>query len=385
MKGVICMDLERKLKFLTGAGNDYDPIPDSSQESTSRTIRPILDDSDDLPSELSVDQYLRLDESETPKKKKDKRSEIFDAFDEDDLAESKHTIPKKIHSPQLYEKLTKGMSLDMIDEFESFLDDDELYETEEANELKNGLISIGRKYARETSAAAAESEVEKQFASSEEKLKTIYDDITRDLADVSKDINQMRSVSRGRNNKAISEMVSSKTSLHSARIQAVKEMNSIKKARFDMKMKERAVKASDSAFSGSDISANTFKNLFSAGRSNLMESIGGYGSISGAHTVPIDDSNLDLSDEEIEERYFSEEPIEESEGDVYLKYEHLDPHYELVLGPDNTPIEIRGVDRDGNVLPDYPLPDMSNLRFEINSTTGIATDDLHRNYTIVRA
>lgn len=385
------MDLERKLRFLTGEDSEYDPLPTPSEEPLRPSLHAVSDDSDDiddLPSELSIDSYLRLDASLDTRKKKPKRSAIFDAFGDEDLEDaSRHKIPKKIHSPELYAKITKGMSSDMIGDFEGYLGDDSLFDSEESDELKNGLISIGRKYARTTSATAADAEAAKHFAATEEKLKTIYDDITRDIVDVSKDINQMRAVSRGRNNKAISEMVSSKTSLHTARIQAVKEMNNIKKAQFDMQMKERSAKAAENAFgAGADISPNTFKSLFGAGRDNLIHSIGGYGTVSGARGITIgdDESNLDLSDDEIEERYFQDEPIEESEGDVYLKYEHLDPHYELVVDGAGAPIEIRGVDRDGNVLPDYPIPDIGGLRFEINSQTGTATDDLHRNYVVVQ-
>lgn len=368
------MDLSDKLRFLTGATDEYAPIDPSRGDTAQDSEHEISIPSDGLPEELSIDRYLRLDRGKVPKRK----STIFDDFDDEDDSPRSH-VPAKIKSEKLYHKLTKRMSEDMIDDFEDFLSDDTIFEGDGSDELRNGLISLGRKYARSTSTDADTAEVEKAFAGSEEKLKDIYDDITRDIVRIGQDLDQMRSVSRARNYKAISELTSSKTSLHQARISAVREMNSIKKARFDMKMKEKA--ASVGGDGNADISPSTIKSLFGSGRSQLMASTGGYAAVSGRK---LDDaSNYGMTDEEIDAKYFADDEDDDSESSRYLEYEHLDPRYELMVDDLGTPVEIRAVDRDGNVLPDYPIPSMEGLHFEINKTTGDATDDLHRTYKVV--
>lgn len=387
------MDLEKKLAFLTGADDEYSPLPKTQNAHTEYEIDMESDDDNEDDessgaSELSIDRYLRLGggdskSSKREKKKKKERSDLFDDFGDDDFVEIGKKIPKGIHSEKLYRKIVKRMPEEMIDDLEGFLNDDSVFDGEDSDELRNGLISIGRKYARDTSASAETSEIAKQYAASDEKLKSMYQEVSRDIDLLGKDIDQLRSTTRARNFKALSELISTKSSMHTTRLQVLKEMNAVTKAKFDMGMKERAAKtAAAGVAGGADISASTFKSLFGAGRDRLMSSIGGYGAVSGAVDADDYESNLNLTDEEIEERYFSDADDTEEEGDIVLRYEHLDPHYELLVDDAGKPMEIIAVDRDGNPLPDYPIPSMNGLSFNINSTTGEATDDFHRNYRI---
>ena len=52
---------------------------------------------------------------------------------------------------------------------------------------------------------------------------------------------------------------------------------------------------------------------------------------------------------------------------------------------DNSPIEVVAKDRDGNVIPDYPMPtNVDQLQFSVNMTTQSAEDELHRKYHVER-
>ena len=390
------MDLEEKLKFLTG--NDEYSMP--SKNSHNEDDFPVSDgipshfvstddDTDDSLESISIDSYLRLDDhkpSKKSKKKEKERPEVFDSFDEEDEESmlSKDKAFNKLKGSKIYSKITKKMSASMIDEFESFLDDDSMFDSEESDELRNGLVSMGRKYARDTGISSENSEITKTFSDSEKKLKSLYDEISKDKVNIQKDIDQLRSLTRGKNYKALSDLNSAKTSFPTTQLQAIKEMNAIKKAQFEMRMKERAAKMASGGDGSEDISTNTIRSLFGAGRNDIVNAAGGYSKVSGAIGSTISDSfQSDLSDEEIEEKYFVNEPDEVTDGDKFLEYEGQGVEYILLVDDDNSPIEVVAKDRDGNVIPDYPMPsNVDQLQFNINMTTQSAEDELHRKYRV---
>ena len=390
------MDLEEKLKFLTG--NDEYSMP--SKNSHKEDDFPVSDgipshfvstddDTDDSLESISIDSYLRLDDhkpSKKSKKKEKERPEVFDSFDEEDEESmlSKDKAFNKLKGSKIYSKITKRMSASMIDEFESFLDDDSMFDSEESDELRNGLVSMGRKYARDTGISSENSEITKTFSDSEKKLKCLYDEISKDKVNIQKDIDQLRSLTRGKNYKALSDLNSAKTSFHTTQLQAIKEMNAIKKAQFEMRMKERAAKMASGGDGSEDISTNTIRSLFGAGRNDIVNAAGGYSKVSGAIGSTISDSfQSDLSDEEIEEKYFANEPDEVTDGDKFLEYEGQGVEYTLLVDDDNSPIEVVAKDREGHVIPDYPMPsNVDQLQFNINMTTQSAEDELHRKYRV---
>ena len=390
------MDLEEKLKFLTG--NDEYSMP--SKNSHKEDDFPVSDgipshfvstddDTDNSLESISIDSYLRLDDhkpSKKSKKKEKERPEVFDSFDEEDEESmlSKDKAFNKLKGSKIYSKITKKMSASMIDEFESFLDDDSMFDSEESDELRNGLVSMGRKYARDTGISSENSEITKTFSDSEKKLKCLYDEISKDKVNIQKDIDQLRSLTRGKNYKALSDLNSAKTSFHTTQLQAIKEMNAIKKAQFEMRMKERAAKMASGGDGREDISTNTIRSLFGAGRNDIVNAAGGYSKVSGAIGSTISDSfQSDLSDEEIEEKYFANEPDEVTDGDKFLEYEGQGVEYTLLVDDDNSPIEVVAKDREGHVIPDYPMPsNVDQLQFNINMTTQSAEDELHRKYRV---
>ncbi len=389
-------DLERKLKFLTG-NDEYSEQeiyqPDENSHFINIESQEENNDSDGEITlrDLSAESYLRLDHSKkSSKKDKKKRSEYFDDFDDDDLVDSSYLANerglKKLKGSKIYNKITKHMSADLIDDFEGFLNSDDTFSGEDSDELRSNLISMGRTYARDTGVSAENSEIVKVFSTSEKKLKDLYDEISKDSAALQKDIDQMRNSTRGKNFKTLSEMAATKTTYHNTKLAAIKEMNSIKKTQFDMQMKEKAAKlASGSGDASSDISSSTIKSLFGAGRNDIVNSIGGYGRVSGARGNSIGYQTLDLDedDEAIEQKYFANDAEEVSDGDKFLEYENSGVEYVLLVDDDAKPLEVIAEDRDGNVIPDYPMPsNVDQLRFDVNMFTLNATDELHRKYNV---
>lgn len=390
------MDLEKQLQFLTGNDEYSMPVKTSHTDDDSDHYNPStsshyvsIDEEDTSLNSLSIDSYLRLDDHKSKKKSKKKekeRPEVFDSFDEED-EESMVTKDKafnKLKGSKIYSKITKRMSADMIDEFESFLDDNSMFDSEESDELRNGLVSMGRKYARDTGISSDNSEIAKAFSSSEKRLNDLLTEISRDKLNIQKDIDQLRSMTRGKNFKALSDLNSAKTSFHTTQLQAIKELNAIKKAEFDMRMKERAAKMTSGGDASSDISTTTIRSLFGAGRNDIVNAAGGYSKVSGAIGNTIGEIyNTDMTDDEIEDKYFADEKEEETDGDKFLEYEGRGVEYTLLVDDDNSPIEVVAKDRDGNVIPDYPMPsNVEQLQFNINMTTQSAEDELHRKYRV---
>ena len=390
------MDLEKQLQFLTGNDEYSMPVKTSHTDDNSDHYNPStsshyvsIDEEDTSLNSLSIDSYLRLDDHKSKKKSKKKekeRPEVFDSFDEED-EESMVTKDKafnKLKGSKIYSKITKRMSADMIDEFESFLDDNSMFDSEESDELRNGLVSMGRKYARDTGISSDNSEIAKAFSSSEKRLNDLLTEISRDKINIQKDIDQLRSMTRGKNFKALSDLNSAKTSFHTTQLQAIKELNAIKKAEFDMRMKERAAKMASGGDASSDISTTTIRSLFGAGRNDIVNAAGGYSKVSGAIGNTIGEIyNTDMTDDEIEDKYFADEKEEETDGDKFLEYEGRGVEYTLLVDDDNSPIEVVAKDRDGNVIPDYPMPsNVEQLQFNINMTTQSAEDELHRKYRV---
>lgn len=370
--------LEEKLRFLTGSGEyDADPPADPDEISFDPPVLTDTDDEDDpLPESLSIETYLRYDGGGKGKKKdggkKKKHSDIFDKFEPE--SETQHSPLRGIRSEKLYKRITKRMSEDMVEDFDGFLDDEANFSSEDSEELSAGLVSMGRKYARETGLVGESSEIAKAFSDSEKKLKALYDELTRDTVAISRDLDRMRSMTRGVNYKALSDMVAAKNSSHSTQLGVIKEINATKKTKFELALKDRAAKDAASV-GGDDISPNTLKNLFSAGRASIVGATGGYAEVSGSshHFEP--DPDLDLPEDD-------GGPL--TDGDRYLANEGRDVKLHLLVDDDMTPIDIVAKDRDGVIIPDYPMPTASldELKFTFNKGTGEAQDELHRNYVV---
>jgi len=194
----------------------------------------------------------------------------------------------------------------------------------------------------------------------------------------------------GRGGKSLADMISVKNSMQSTQLSIVKEVNALRKSIFDMRQKEAARKESENAGSN-DINANTLQSIFSSSRSGLVNSMGGYGGVSGARNDNESDYGVmvsdEMDDEEIQRRYFSDDNTSsistDNDGSKFLQYEDRGVEYVLLVDSDDRVQGVIAEDRDGTLIPDYPLPsNIEGLNFEIDHTAKMATDNLHRNYHV---
>lgn len=381
------MDLSKKLSFLVSSDSSFEnPFDDNNPiEDEIPEVHQKEEDEEEITLEsLSIDYYLNKSKEKKSKKKNYKKEFLMEDLDEIDPPEIKRrkssyetsmdaSIERLTAASQ---RLSETSIMDIADDFDTFLNDDEL-ESDNNLELQGSLISLGRKYARETAVSAETSEIMKTFAGSEKNLKTLYDEISKDKQQVQSDIDQMR-LARSRNFKSLSDLISAKNQYHATQLSIIKEINNIHKTQFDLKYKDQKNKVEEA---DSTVSNNTIRSLFSLGKGDLIGSIGGYEEISGAR----DDESYygdEISDEEIQRKYFSDDEYN-TDGDNYLKYEGVALDYILLLDSDNQMQDIIVEDIDGNLIPDYPMPsNKEELTFTIDAKTMTAEDGLHRKYKI---
>lgn len=329
---------------------------------------------DDNSSEIQVRQFEEFmdrdkekrEERKTSKKKKKKG----DSFD--DIIERGNELINDIMDEN-----------ELVDDFDGYLDDYML--DDEDAELRQNLLSYGRKYARDTKSTAESSEISKAYSETEKLLSGLLKEIESDKDLVQKDITNMRMM-RTRNYKTLADLIESKSQFHNTALSVIKEMNAMKKNQFELQMKVDKSKKEDEA--DDSAASKAIQQLFGVGRGNLLGTgdSGGYASISGSEEAGTYDDNDNYGydeDEMIHKKYFSNSDDNiESDGDKFLKYEGMGVHY-ILLYDDNNYKEIIAEDRDGNIIPDYPLPsNPDNLDFEISESTGTATDNLSNQYEL---
>lgn len=346
---------------------------------------------------LSIDSYLS-DTGNTRKKsrsKEDKSKSYQKLFDSISTDEEEENEDKQL-TKSIGKYATGNRDLDMVTQnmmtimrqspyerarsFDSLFDD-ESDGIEEDMQMHNNLISLGRKYARDNAATKEETEINKSFAESEKKYRELYEEISKDKADIQKDIDRMRVPGRG--GKAMSDMISVKKEMHMAQISIIDKMNTMRAKMYELKAKEAARKEAEAG--NNDISTNTLQSIFSGARGALVKNMGGYGSISGAinddDEVPI--YNDEEDDEEIQRKYFSNRPQGSSDGDKFLEYEDRGVEWVLIVDADNNVQSVIAEDRDGIYIPDYPIPEnIHELTFDIDKIAMTATDNFHRNYKV---
>ena len=382
------MDLSEKLKFLTGNRSELDTTDDLTGNDS-----PHNDENDNgiqiNTNPLSIDHYLNSNghnfkkSDKKNKRKQDSFSIIMD--DSDDVLDTstKSTDAEKIS--KMTDRLLSDATLMDVYEFDSYLDDTETLGLEEDIDMKNHLISMGRKYARESATSKENSEITKAFADSDKRLKELYNEVDKDKNAIQKDIDRMRVPGRG--GKSLSDLISVKKGMHDTQLSIIKEINQMKKSMYELKAKEAARKAAENT-GGNDISPNTLQSIFSSAKSKLISSIGGYQEVSGAGTEADDDSYSfvtdDMNDDEIQRKYFAND-AQDSDGDKFLQYEDRGVEYVVVMDSDDNVSEIYAEDRDGIRIPDYPLPNnIEDLKFEIDPIAHTAVDSMHRNYKLKR-
>ena len=336
---------------------------------------PFGSDEDDIEKAKEEARLILSDEEEKSEKRGKKQGKKKKQYtpDSDDDEKFNRTMEEANRTLEKY-----GESFDM--DFQTYVDNASNYD--EDADLKESLIAQGRKYQRSHAVDEDESEVVKAFQPQEKELKEFTDEVNKELNLVSKDIAQIRSTGYGVNRKQLSELIGQKTSLLSLKLNAIKEKSNNKKIQFDILEKQAKNKANkNSGQENSTAAISGIQKLMSMGHSAMINSVGGREASAGCPD-DYDYEDFEDSDEVLQEKYFSND-TRTSEGDIYLKYEGKGVHY--VLNYDETDpnnCSIFAEDGEGNIVPEYPIPEIEGLHFDVDRTTLSATDDCGRDYTV---
>ena len=266
-----------------------------------------------------------------------------------------------------------------IDAFDLFLSEYAL--EDEDYELRQSLISQGRKYSRETKTSKESSEIAKTFSGNEKLIQDIIDSASADIESISRDINQMRAMRTGRNTKLLSDMCITKKDLYGVVLSAVKESNNMKTKMIELQAKANKEKAAEGANGDADgLITRAIGSLIGGGKSNALSIVGGYAGVSGAKGADEDFIDTYDSDETSEGYDHDSQEDDPDEGRRYLKYEGMGVQLIATQRQDGS-MHVTAEDRDGNEIDDYPLPpNADHLNFSINEKLGTATDDCYRRY-----
>lgn len=324
-----------------------------------KSIESVDDDSDD---------FMMF--SAPKAKKRDPENSWFDDDDDDSNISLSDMIKSMKENP------IDDLPLD--DDFDTLFSGDS-----DDTALENNLIAQGRAYARKNAADAELGEIEKVFAPQQRALQNLISEIDADSKGVQRDIDGLR-MSRTRNTKSLADLVSAKGSLASTKLSAIKELSSIQKTIIDTNMKLKAADKTATLDNDSEAAFAVQKLLSS---SNIMDSVGGLTTVSGAFHDGEDTSSHDSdiariqSDDEMEAKYVGDD---DSEGDKYIKYENSGVKLHLQVYPDGSQAVV-AIDKDGNEVPDYPLPpNVENFKFAIHDDLGTASDHANREYVLDR-
>ena len=191
-------------------------------------------------------------------------------------------------------------------------------------------------------------------------------------------IRSTKSSARGIN-KITSELIENINSARSLSMQLIDKQVNIKKHIADLSMKQRK-----------ELGAGAMddSNLAEFGSSYMKQLLDNRHLFSGGGDVTVNDMSDDdildgisISLDNIQEGDYVN-TARSSETDKYLKYEGSDVNVNIVITNDDIEnYEFRAIDKNGEVIDDYPLPYKSSI--SVNRSTDIATDAYGVKYNII--
>ena len=86
----------------------------------------------------------------------------------------------------------------------------------------------------------------------------------------------------------------------------------------------------------------------------------------------------------INERLMNEESNRSAEADKYIIYENLKPEYVIMFNVMDNTWEVVAIDKDGQRIPDYPVPTRKELgKVKFSHDNRYATDAYGRTYKVM--
>ena len=233
----------------------------------------------------------------------------------------------------------------------------------------------------------------KKFKNVESKFKPEIATLQRLLKDNEETTKAIRTVleplltskARG-SSKLLADLLLALNSANNNRLAVVKEMNSVKKAIYDLKIKlERDTKDEDLGLPSDQFGSKMFDELFKMGRANVIAQANQHNADIGAFVNPDMPTAVDNYDDFIDERLSTENNnYRSAEGTKMIEYENLHPQICIRKSFSTGDLSVVAIDNTGVVIDDYPVPELESMgKITFNNESGTCSDSAGRIYKVI--
>lgn len=236
-----------------------------------------------------------------------------------------------------------------------------------------------------------ENEFKKEFAEELTMLYDLLDDANKFNKKLIKKYDSIDGSKAKGTSKYLNDLIASVLTSNTNKLQIIKEITNLKKTIQELKIKSDGKNNRTLEDDSLESQANSFfNNIMNVGRNNFISALNGddmqfanteYSSdtdIEYANTLP--DVQEEIHDR-ISERLMNEDRTRSDEAEKYIIYENLKPEYVILRSALDNSWEVIAVDKDGQRIPDYPVPSKKDLgRMKFSQDGRFATDAFGRSY-----
>jgi hypothetical protein len=218
-----------------------------------------------------------------------------------------------------------------------------------------------------------ENEYKKEFAEELAMLYDLLDEANKFNKKLTKKYDAIEGSKAKGTSKYLNDLIESVLSSTTNRLQIIKEINSLKKNIQELKIKADGKYAKMGGDGSLEDSANSFfQNIMDVGRNNFVSALNGDPDIHYSNPEYSNDEDIEYANslpdaqdalhEMINERLENEGGNRRSnEAEMYIIYENMKPEIKILRSAMDNTWEIIAVDKDGQRIVDYPVPDRKSL------------------------
>ena len=258
----------------------------------------------------------------------------------------------------------------------NLIDMDKIYYGDDGDDDFSGNI-VRRGRGNYNNLKESENEFKKEFS---DELALLYDalnDLNKFDRDLTKKYDSMENSKTRGVSKYTNDLIVSMLSCKSNKLQVIKEITAIKKTIADLSYKTKK-NGNDGENSVEAIASAYLNNILGMGRSNFVKNVTNLSepSISAGDDYHFDDDEDVIS---------ALDGVSRSEElDAYVKYESLEPKICIKKYIDTGDWKFIVIDKNGNTIPDYPVPDKSTVGTMKFTDDGSSAADKHgRSYKVI--
>ena len=242
-----------------------------------------------------------------------------------------------------------------------------------------------------------DNEFKKEFAEELAMLYDLLDEANKFNKKLNKKYDDMDGKKAKGTSKYTNDLIVSMLSSTTARLQIIKEINALKKNIQELKIKSDGKYAKMGGDGSLEDDANSFfQNIMGVGRNNFVSALNGDPDIHFSNPEYSNDEDIEyansLPDAQdaihniINERLENESSLSARsvEAEKYIIYEHLKPEIKILRNTMDNTWEVIAVDKDGQKIPDYPVPDRKDLgKCKFSADGNWMTDAYGRSYKVI--